>query len=60
MVLYQVYRASQYLFQILYCGNVIIELWGHGDKQVDVAALTVFIASNRAKKTHTAYAKFRL
>ena len=60
MVLYQVYGASQYLFQILRCSNMIIEVGRHGDKQVNVTALTVFIASNRTEEAHAAYAKLRL
>lgn len=52
MVLYQVYGASQQLFQILRCQNMVVEFRGHGDKEVYIAPLAMLIASNGAKQPH--------
>lgn len=48
----QIDTATKKLLKILSGFNVVIELRGHGDKEIDIAAFVLFASGHRTKKPH--------
>ena len=57
MIWNKVNSAAKDLLKILRGCDVVVELWRHGDKQVNITVLVVLIAGYRAEKTHGSDAK---
>ena len=60
MICDEVYPTAKQFLKILRCCDVVVELWWHGYKKVNITVFIVLIAGYRPEKAHGSDAKPRL